>query len=544
MTPSSPSAKRHPLPSIDPARVRRAAPELVQRRFLFWRRVRPEVRKRIEDRVARAPAQAALVLSQEPLVVGAYCAEIDTVVLLQLPQHLAADLGPAAGEAGLDRARRLVTLNRLRPIEEGFASDLDPGPEARGLHGDVVPFLADLVCAPGPGLDALRAEVPADEWERCRRFGQQLLSRDQPRRDGRPFRSERHGLRGVDPLAAEVAPEAESAPPRRRRWWLRLLLLLGALSLGVVGFYAYAQHYLRHVPYTIPPALRAPEPGADALLGRGLRLRYLGTAGFEVSDGKTTIWIDPVPTRPTIDQLISGPLAPDRAAQQAMELRYADAILVNHGHFDHVLDVPELALRTGATVVGTESVLNLCRSRGVREDRLVFAEGGRAIQIGSFKITPYASAHGPIGPIENPMGGLIPADAQQLWYWEYTQDGTRSYRLEAQGTSVYVSAGSPLPPGEEFLSGGRIGPTGTVTIGLAGRVPQANLAAFLAEVKPARLIANHYDNFFHPLSKGLALMPGGTSPEAFAEQVHALDPQAKVYALDYGQRLFVPPDGE
>ena len=101
-----------------------------------------------------------------------------------------------------------------------------------------------------------------------------------------------------------------------------------------------------------------------------------------------------------------------------------------------------------------------------------------------------------------------------------------------------------MPPGDEFLSGGRIGPTGTVTIGLAGKVPQPNLEAFLKEVQPMRLLANHFDNFFHPLSDGLALMPGGTSPEAFAAQVAKADPGAKVYVLDYGQRLYLPPDGK
>lgn len=525
-------------PVLDLARIQRVRPDLVSRRLFVFRRLLADAKNRLSERVERAPAHAALVLQHDPLLVGAFCPEIDTVILLALPDSLAADLGPPAGSEEIGPARHLVTLNRLTPITEGtFAADIEPGPLARGLHGDVSPLIADLVCEPGRALDALREEVPDDEWERCRSFGQQLLFRGQPIRDGRPFRSEREAERGADPLVELAA----SAKPRSKKRLLLALLLLVLLS--PLALFATAQIYLRHVPYTIPAELRVPPPGADAVLGRGLRLRYLGTAGWEVSDGKTTIWVDPVPTRPTLTDLCSGPLVPDREAQRAMQLRYADAILVNHGHFDHVLDVPELALRTGAVVIGTQSVLNLCESRGVPPEKLILAVGGKELRVGTFSITPHASAHGPIAEIANPMPGVMPKDSKELWFWGYTQDGTRSYRLEANGSSVYVSAGSPLPPGDEFLSGGRIGPTGTIMVGLAGPVPQESLEACLAEVQPQVVIASHFDNFFHPLDKGIALLPG-VDLSRFAERVKAIRPETKTYVLDYGQRLFVGPDGE
>lgn len=505
--------------------------------LLPW--IHPDAKRQLTERVGSAPAHAALVLQHSPLVVGAYCAEIDTTVLLALPDALADELGPPAGDDGVAPARRLVTLNRLTPISEGFAPDLEPGPRARGEQGDVSPLIAELVCQPGAALDALRGEVDPEEWELCRQFGQKLLGRTQPWRDGRPLRSDSHGARGQEPLV-ELVPTKEKKRVTKRRRLLQLLLLL-ALSVG--GVFGLANYLARHVPYSIPPALAVPAPGADAALGRGLRMRYLGTAGWEITDGKTTIWVDPVPTRPTIPELCSGPLEPNREAQRGMKLRYADAILVNHTHFDHVLDVPELAKRTGALVIGTQSTLNYCQSRGVDPAKLRLAVGGKAIQVGTFSITPHATLHGPIGPVSNPFPGEVSASAGPLWFWEFTQDGTRSYRLEANGSSVYVSAGSPLPPGKEFLSGGRIGPTGTVMIGLAGGVPEANLAAFLEEVRPAYVVANHFDNFFQPLDRGLSLLPG-VDPSRFAERVGAILPEAKTYVPDYGQWLFVPPDGE
>jgi L-ascorbate metabolism protein UlaG (beta-lactamase superfamily) len=38
-------------------------------------------------------------------------------------------------------------------------------------------------------------------------------------------------------------------------------------------------------------------------------------------------------------------------------VKRADFILVTHTHYDHVLDVPYIATKTGATVIGTESTV-------------------------------------------------------------------------------------------------------------------------------------------------------------------------------------------
>jgi L-ascorbate metabolism protein UlaG (beta-lactamase superfamily) len=108
-------------------------------------------------------------------------------------------------------------------------------------------------------------------------------------------------------------------------------------------------------------------------------LKYLGTAGWGISDGTTTILIDPYLSR------INGPpppgghsmpgdtrpaygwgdiATPDVAAIDS-HIQRADFVLVTHTHYDHVLDVPHIALKTGAAVIGTESTENVMRAYGV-----------------------------------------------------------------------------------------------------------------------------------------------------------------------------------
>jgi L-ascorbate metabolism protein UlaG (beta-lactamase superfamily) len=67
-------------------------------------------------------------------------------------------------------------------------------------------------------------------------------------------------------------------------------------------------------------------------------IRYLGHASWELTDGGTTVLVDP--------WLEGNP----KAAASAGELS-ANAILLTHGHFDHFGDTIDIAKRTGAAVL-------------------------------------------------------------------------------------------------------------------------------------------------------------------------------------------------
>ena len=69
-----------------------------------------------------------------------------------------------------------------------------------------------------------------------------------------------------------------------------------------------------------------------------MKIRYLGHSAFELTDGSSTVLIDPF--------LTGNP----KAAAAADDLA-ADAILVTHGHADHLGDTVSIAKRTGASVV-------------------------------------------------------------------------------------------------------------------------------------------------------------------------------------------------
>jgi L-ascorbate metabolism protein UlaG (beta-lactamase superfamily) len=56
--------------------------------------------------------------------------------------------------------------------------------------------------------------------------------------------------------------------------------------------------------------------------------------------------------------------------------------LVTHGHLDHALDATYIAKKTGATIIGNETVANLARAYDVPDAQLIVVLGGRTMRLG------------------------------------------------------------------------------------------------------------------------------------------------------------------
>jgi L-ascorbate metabolism protein UlaG (beta-lactamase superfamily) len=83
-----------------------------------------------------------------------------------------------------------------------------------------------------------------------------------------------------------------------------------------------------------------------------MQIRFLGHAAFELSDGDTTVLIDPF--------LTGNPVA----AVAAEDLN-ADAILLTHGHGDHFGDTVSIAKRTNAHLVAVVEIANELSAEGL-----------------------------------------------------------------------------------------------------------------------------------------------------------------------------------
>jgi len=102
---------------------------------------------------------------------------------------------------------------------------------------------------------------------------------------------------------------------------------------------------------------------------------WLGINGFELRLPGITILIDPCVSRAHASP-ISNP------ANVARYIGGADALFLTHSHWDHLIDVPPVVAQTGARVYGSETTLNICRARGVPEEKLSLIGHGSRVTLG------------------------------------------------------------------------------------------------------------------------------------------------------------------
>jgi len=127
----------------------------------------------------------------------------------------------------------------------------------------------------------------------------------------------------------------------------------------------------------------ASPPPLPTLRAGEIQLRFLGNAGWEITDGRIVVLVDPFLTQfarwaengaeATPEY---GDLYPADTARINQYIGRADYILITHGHSDHALDAGYIARRTGAVVLGHETAANLARAYGVPDSSLITVLGG------------------------------------------------------------------------------------------------------------------------------------------------------------------------
>lgn len=135
----------------------------------------------------------------------------------------------------------------------------------------------------------------------------------------------------------------------------------------------------------------------------GLQFTYFGAAGWKISDKDVTVLIDPYISRlqytdrnhPDDDR---HQFARDEVGVTDTDLvdsliTQADFILVHHAHYDHLGDVPYIAKKTGAKVIGSETTITILRAYGIPDEQLYAVAGGEDYQFENFSVRVIPSIH-------------------------------------------------------------------------------------------------------------------------------------------------------
>ncbi|MBL8271734.1 MBL fold metallo-hydrolase [Steroidobacter sp.] len=198
--------------------------------------------------------------------------------------------------------------------------------------------------------------------------------------------------------------------------------------------------------------------GSRMCSAQELQMRYLGVAGWEIRSGHTVVLIDPYLTRLEFDSeqieqdakkyFASYYPSPDTAAIDRQITR-ADFILVHHAHADHILDVPYIAKKTGAKVIGTESSMNILRAHGVAENQLYTVQGGEDYQFEGFSLRVIRSLHSPLhAKTYFDSRRYTHAPAVPLNYSDFIEGGSLMFLCRFAGTQIMTMGSMNFIEGE------------------------------------------------------------------------------------------------
>jgi L-ascorbate metabolism protein UlaG (beta-lactamase superfamily) len=281
-------------------------------------------------------------------------------------------------------------------------------------------------------------------------------------------------------------------------------------------------------------------------------LKYLGTAGWEITDGTTTILIDPYLSR------INGPAPPGGGSGHPIEgdprrsytwadvatpdiaaidahIQRADFVVVTHTHYDHILDVPHIALKTHATVIGTESTENVMRAYGVPEEQLITVRGGEDYQFRGFSLKVIPSIHSPLdhkhyfSSATAPAGMKAPLTLEQI----HPEGGTLAYLIRFPEHQILAFGGMNYI--EREIAG--LEPD-VVLIGAGASRKEIHdyTGRLLRDLHfPAVVLPTHWDNFLLPYEA--SQQPAFDALQSFLHEIAVVSPKTKVIVPKYFQPI-------
>ena len=217
--------------------------------------------------------------------------------------------------------------------------------------------------------------------------------------------------------------------------------------------------------------------------------RWLGVAGIELRVGDEVLAIDPFLTRPRFWRMGWGRVEPEHAlvAEKIERCRY---VLVTHAHFDHVMDVPDVARNTGAMVLGSANTCRLLAACGVPERQVREVRAGERVELGGFQVDVLPAEH-----IKTPgfsPGPLSPHVRPPLRLRDYRMDTCFSFLVQVGGSRLldWRSVRAEAAPRAEVLF-----------VGVEDS--RERYEALLRAVQPRLVIPIHWDDMFRPLSEPL-----------------------------------------
>ena len=166
-------------------------------------------------------------------------------------------------------------------------------------------------------------------------------------------------------------------------------------------------------------------------------IEFLGHSCFCIRTAGKSILIDPF--------LTGNP----QASVTADDVQ-ADAIIITHGHADHVGDAVDIAKRTNALVISNFEIVSWCQKQGIENAHPMHIGGSHKFDFGTVKLT--IAHHGSMLPDGscggNPTGVLLKTEGSTVYHAGDTGLFSDMKLIGEEGITVAL-----LPIGDNFTMG-------------------------------------------------------------------------------------------
>ena len=236
--------------------------------------------------------------------------------------------------------------------------------------------------------------------------------------------------------------------------------------------------------------------GAETAAATPVQLKWLGTAGWEIRVADVVILVDPFLTR---REAAAGVEWKTNEEEVNRIITKADFIFAGHSHADHIADIPVIAKRFGAKVIGSRTTTNIALTAGIDKAQLMTIRGGEKLEFNDFSVQVIESQHGVLNrggrrrqpkpeEVLRPWSGAINGDAfveggSYLYYFSFG-----GLRLLHQSTGNFI---------EENLTG--LQPD----VAILAENGNYHWNDALKILRPKTVIIHHYDEWRTPFTDGI-----------------------------------------